>query len=307
METDFSDVWFIDATTYRRCPHWVESYTSGTSAVMWIQTPANLSSVYMLFGESTVEDVSNGEQVFLLHDGFSGSSIDENKWLWGNNTAKTGSVTVSSGELTVTPNADATYDRNMEYIATRMLIRDITVIAKEKLIGSEGRYTTTGFGLGDAAGSTGSTSGTETMSYGIGCIMCSRGRNSDSTGTIRQLTGIGSYTTIGAFGKTHPSLDVYYLNEFIYTDGTIHMKNDGTSICSVYNVDAPEYMKWYAGRGVYDGQTYPVDRVFDWIGIREYVATEPTISIGTAGANPEYVGGEEPTYNLLVGFTGSNF
>jgi hypothetical protein len=64
---------------------------------------------------------------------------------------------------------------------------------------------------------------------------------------------------------------------------------------------------FYMLQGCYTGINPSPVRAINWIGIREYVATEPTISIGTAGANPEYVGGEEPTYNLLVGFTGSNF
>jgi hypothetical protein len=37
------------------------------------------------------------------------------------------------------------------------------------------------------------------------------------------------------------------------------------------------------------------------------VATEPTISIGTASANPEYDSGDTYVPNMLFGFNSSNF
>ena len=49
------------------------------------------------------------------------------------------------------------------------------------------------------------------------------------------------------------------------------------------------------------------ERAIDWFAAFEYVATEPTISVGSEVANPLYSTGEEPTTNLIHGLIGTNF
>jgi surface protein len=316
METDFSDVWFIDATTYKRCPHWIESYTSGTSAVMWIQTPANMSSVYMLFGESTVEDVSNIEQVFILGDDGNGSELNSNKWkLEVNNPWYPDAfTTVSNSVISISPHSSTTTGlRTHSAIVTRLLLgKNVSVIFRDMLEG-EGRYITSGFGDDELLGESGTTAATWSASYGLNSIQYSRGRYSDAGGQIYTVPSYGTRTNLNtSIGQTHPVIDTFYTEEIHWTDDKFEIFRDGTSLGSTTNTDYLDRLSsgfFYIGKGSYDGMTTltDIERHIDWVGIREYVATEPTISIGTAGANPEYVGGEEPTYNLLVGFTGSNF
>jgi hypothetical protein len=308
METDFSDVWFIDATTYKRCPHWVESYTSGTSAVIWIQTPANLSSVYMLFGESTVEDVSNIEQVFILGDGFDGSIdtvINSNKF--DISTLNSGGTALhdGNGNLVIKP-----VDSQSCSIAvnTRMVCGLGTEFIVHEKQSVDQRYPDTLFGTGDIHEYLGLSTWHPAVSIG-GLSVFVQNSTYDTNADLFQYIGNGIYVELASSTSAHsPILETYYYHSYVISTGLFKVVRDFTTQMVIYNeTPLATDVHMYLVQSNHSSISNSPQRIIDWVGIREYVATEPTISIGTAGANPEYVGGEEPTYNLLVGFTGSNF
>ena len=98
---DFSDVRFsIDNST--SLSYWIESYTSGVSAVIWVKFASILTTtVSIYYGNVLVTSESNGVNTFILFDDFLGSSLDTTT----NWTLDAGSVTVTGGTAVVASGA----------------------------------------------------------------------------------------------------------------------------------------------------------------------------------------------------------
>jgi hypothetical protein len=98
---DFGDIRFTtnDGTTL--LDYWMETYTSGTSALFWVEVAGDLSTVdktiYVYYGNSSATDASNGDNTFRLFDHFADASIDTAKWDVGG----TGTAVETGTELTI--------------------------------------------------------------------------------------------------------------------------------------------------------------------------------------------------------------
>ncbi|PWR74801.1 DUF2341 domain-containing protein [Methanospirillum stamsii] len=103
MRSDFRDIRFAQFNG-KRCDYWIESYTSRTSAVVWIEVPtAGQRWLNLFYGNGRAGSESSGANTFDFFDDFTGSNIDTSKW-----TATSG-VSVSSGICTITRGASAAY------------------------------------------------------------------------------------------------------------------------------------------------------------------------------------------------------
>ena len=95
---NFGDIRFTADDGITLLDYWIESYVSGTSAVIWVEVSANLGTdetIYIYYDNSGATTTSNGDDTFLLFDNFLGSSLDTNKWVsW---IAGNGTVTVNNG------------------------------------------------------------------------------------------------------------------------------------------------------------------------------------------------------------------
>jgi len=97
--SDFGDLRFTKSDGVTLLDYWIESYTSGVSAVVWVEVdsiPASPGTVdiYLYYGNPSATSASNGAATFAFFDDFNGDSIDTSKW----NTS--GTVTVSNSEVT---------------------------------------------------------------------------------------------------------------------------------------------------------------------------------------------------------------
>jgi hypothetical protein len=104
MKDDFSDIRFSD--NFRTLPYWIESSTSRSTATVWVKlTEINnaANEFYYYFDNGTASSESSGDNVFELFDDFLGSSVDTGRW-----TTRTGTISVSNSEVTVTNTATAT-------------------------------------------------------------------------------------------------------------------------------------------------------------------------------------------------------
>jgi hypothetical protein len=71
MQDNFGDVRFGDVGFTTEYPHWVESYTSGTSATVWVKVPSvpvGESDMEMRFGHGSHAYTSDGSQTFPFFD-----------------------------------------------------------------------------------------------------------------------------------------------------------------------------------------------------------------------------------------------
>ena len=75
--TDFGDVRFTAADHITLLDYWMESYTTSTSAVFWVEVADDLSTtaqtIYMYYGNSTVTTTSNGSATFMLYEDWDGT------------------------------------------------------------------------------------------------------------------------------------------------------------------------------------------------------------------------------------------
>ena len=114
-ESDFSDLRFTKSDGTTLIDYWIESYTEGVSAVVWVEfgstnggaepIPATPDSInyYMYYGYAAATSASDGDDTFIFFDHFDGSFPGAK---WAGDTASgsvAGSVLTVSGN---TANAD---------------------------------------------------------------------------------------------------------------------------------------------------------------------------------------------------------
>jgi hypothetical protein len=125
---DFTDLRFsIDEVT--ALPYWIESYVSGTSAIIWVKftTISTSQTMYVHYGKPAATSESNGDNTFLFFDDFSGT-LNTTKW------TTPASYTLSSGTIALgvaSNGANAlcsqnAYDLSSYIIVGKQKISDIT-------------------------------------------------------------------------------------------------------------------------------------------------------------------------------------
>ncbi len=98
-KSDFSDLRFTKSDGVTLLDYWIESYTSGVNATVWVEVdsiPAspNTVDIYLYYGNPEAISASNPEATVLLYDNFDDGVIDPNKW-----TNKGGVVVEENGYL----------------------------------------------------------------------------------------------------------------------------------------------------------------------------------------------------------------
>lgn len=99
-KTDFGDVRFTDDDGHTLLDYWIESYTSSSLSIFWVEIADSLESsnvvIYIYYGNSGVSSVSNSANTLLFFDDFSGTL---GAW-----TMRSGTWTIVTGNLKSTSN-----------------------------------------------------------------------------------------------------------------------------------------------------------------------------------------------------------
>ncbi len=119
VRDDFGDVRFTDTDGTSLLDYWIESYTSGVSAVIWIEIDSipispGSNTIYIYYDNPAVTTTSNPTTTFLFFDDFDGSSIDLTKW------TKIGTVNVAGGAAIAS--ADAAIKTITSFTSTNILV-----------------------------------------------------------------------------------------------------------------------------------------------------------------------------------------
>lgn len=108
VRDDFGDVRFTSSDGSTVLTYWIESFTSGSIATIWIKIPLILadpstSTIYIYYDNTSATSLSNGDNAFIFYDHFEGSSLDPTKWTSGPFSPKygDGNVTVSNSIATL--------------------------------------------------------------------------------------------------------------------------------------------------------------------------------------------------------------
>jgi len=84
MQTDFDDIRFTDDDGETLLDHWRETYTVSTSAVFWVEVADNLDSsqdIYMYYGNAGASTASNGKNTFgTLYEDWINEAVNNSIW-----------------------------------------------------------------------------------------------------------------------------------------------------------------------------------------------------------------------------------
>ena len=94
---DGSDIRFVDSIG-NKLSYWIEDWNPEGISIIWVKILyAGTSTIDIYYGNPEAESESNGDETFVFFDDFSGTELDENKWIMDYVT-----VSVSDGEAAIT-------------------------------------------------------------------------------------------------------------------------------------------------------------------------------------------------------------
>ncbi|KYK38487.1 MAG: hypothetical protein AYK18_07005 [Theionarchaea archaeon DG-70] len=128
--TDFSDIRFRESNQTTNLSYWIEEYTTGDEATVWVKLPSSSQTIYIYYGNSEATDQGNVNDVFIFYDDFPGSSLDTNKWTTGGQ----GTLAVTDGYVYASsfgtgsgwhgPEAVATFNTTTDFIVETRMVFD---------------------------------------------------------------------------------------------------------------------------------------------------------------------------------------
>ena len=257
-------------------PYWIESFNySGERAVIWVKVPEITTSnpgaiLYMYFGNSNAESVSNGSAVFDFFDDFNESSLDTNVWY-----VNSGNYVLSNGVLRLNTGAvglQGALSFNLEdgYAVDARILFDGTSSGYSGTIPelSSSRFTAGGNGNSDATVLYMRSGGSQGVNYWIG---------DGSTNSYN----VGS----GSTGWTSEDY-VWYDTGVSVDGGTLKLWKDNQAIKTFSNINWAKQFNYFS-LGYFDGaDSDGQDTSYDWVFIRKYRDNfNPTEELGETQAN----------------------
>lgn len=240
MAQDFRDIRFSDAKG-NPVPYYRESNTS-TSAVIWLKLPANLTKLYLYYGNGGAVSETSGDNVFDFYDGF--SSLSSSKW-----TTVSGSPIVSGGALIL-------YNTTSNEIVKSVSTFGTNTIFESRLYHAVGNRSEAGF-----------------FDVSTGKRVCWLGGVSASNNDCA-FTDNGSYDTYFNDG-TNRQGSTYYIYGCSYVTGGckfwVNYELATTISTTIPSGNLPIVLYSEVNKG---------NVSVDWCRVRKYAAVEPTISVG---------------------------
>ncbi|MBU7038462.1 MAG: DUF2341 domain-containing protein [Theionarchaea archaeon] len=252
-QDDFDDIRFRASDKTTELDHYRESYTSGSSAVFWVELPSSSQTIYILYGNDSASSASNGENTFIFFDGCESGSIGD-EWSEDN----------SAGT--------STYSTEESKFGSRSLKLTQTSTTEDYIIHPSATFNVPNFilELWVKQGDSGNRNSIQTRKSGDYLIFSAVFAASDLKYWSTEMYDTGyDFTTNWEF------------HQFTGTesDDVVKWKLGDTQIASDIHFDpwANLYTIWLKG-----GKDGPNDYVyFDNIKVRKYEATPPTFGFGS--------------------------
>jgi len=104
---DGTDIAFADSDGTTPLHFWREKWDKNNQeAILWVKVPSipasSTKTIYLYYGSSNANDLSNGDNTFIFFDDFDGSDIDTNKWTFVQGSQGNGNYSVVNSILTWT-------------------------------------------------------------------------------------------------------------------------------------------------------------------------------------------------------------
>ena len=269
MRNDCGDLRFVDSDEFTGLPYWIESGCNTNETKVWTKIdslPAgSTKDIYVTYGDlSKVSAETDPSNIFDFYDGFDGTEIDTGKW-----TSSTGTASVSDGNLVLNNSSG--------------LIADNYTLPENTIIETRANPLSTSSMRGGAV-RLATTSSAGWVNDGSANILDILWYNS----TLYAETNTGE-NSFGSFTTGFKDYKITYRPDgvdtalFDYDNGALTRTRSGTN--------TPNTLKpvMYKGTG---GAT---TALWDYIRIRQYTPTPPSITLGS----------EQNTSNISVDFGGN--
>lgn len=244
MQFDFRDIRFTqqDGTI---CPYWIETYTSGVSATVWIKVPiASQRQIILYYGNPQATSESSGSSVFDFFEDF--DSLNGDVW-----STVSGSPSVSGGILTV--------PQSSQIRSTATYAVNTTMMVRAQFTSASNYQDVVGYW---------SAANHRAIFITINTAQNAQSWLGSGGSTMTEMTDPGGYN-IYEIKRNGGSSNIFSIN-------------NGTPVTHSVNVSSSSlplsiYASSTAGDKIY----------VDWVLIRKYTATEPTLTLKQYGPRPD--------------------
>lgn len=251
VQDDFDDLRFTTSDGETLIYHWRETYTSGTSAVVWIEfvsipTSPDTITFYVYYDNSGASSVSDGDNTFIFFDHFD-DGFPTSKW-----SGNTSYASASSSILTITGFTSST---DKEIYGNTAMGGNAAIRTRTYYVGASGKATWNGFMYRSGA--------TRHMSRML--INSTGGQAYDTEDDVGYSSVVSNYTK-----TAYQTYDIYLrqnTNARWFYGGT-EAQNSPKTTNPLDNTNASYAL------GIWTNGAYDVQYV-DWVLIRKYTLNEP--------------------------------
>ena len=241
-ESDYDDIRFTKSDGSTLLDYWIESSSSST-ATIWVEVDSIAGSgdttLYLYYGNSGAPAVSNGTNTFPFFDDFPGSSLDGSKWTVVSGSALVGSSIVTLGSGDIRGNSVFGTNYAIRYNASQSSSGSTSYSCGGGFVNDAGNH----YAL---IGGNGFTAGENTPAQADGAAVWTTG-----------IGGLNSYCIYDILRNGSTSCK-YYRDGANFKEISTHVSTQNLKTILYGNSNAIEYC--------------------DWILVRKYTATEPTVS-----------------------------
>ncbi|MCS7092643.1 MAG: DUF2341 domain-containing protein [Patescibacteria group bacterium] len=285
MKSNCDDIRFLDSNNSTNLNYWIETGNSNscnsTNTRIWVKIPnINANSrktIYMYYGDNSLAAGSSGEDTFIFFDEF--NSFNATKW---SSTNGTNGYSISGGAITI--NSGAVYTNstigNQPGQMVEAQMRWLNTGLQSGLMIANQQNTHSGNSSGAALSYIlrGAPPNFDIYLYGLAA--------SGSSGSY-DIAGAGNILNITFNQNTKyivgTSLDSSNLRFFI------NRSNPQTSTYSTWSSSQNYYLWLGYFMGGNSGTTDISDIEVDWVLVRKYTSSAPSVSVGAETiSNPKY-------------------
>lgn len=263
MQADFDDIRFTSSDGSTFINYWLETKTDSTSATFWVQVPSiaasSAATIYMYYGNASAATISSATSTFLFADDFS-TTLDTSKW------TTVGSPSNSSGILNLSSSNYGIWATS--YTLPGSVVMESYISKSISTIGAMGAVTASGRFQGELT----------TAGWGFDYL----------------FYGGSIYGEVGAAETAFSSWasSAYRRQKIVYVSGS-SVKVYDNAANTTFSSSIP------AASGGFHPEIYNNSGTLsaDWIFVRQYASTDPSVSTGS----------EESTFLLGSGGTTSDY
>jgi len=278
MQSDFNDLRFVEADGVTTIPYWVESKIDGTSATVWLKLPASEITVYQYYGNATVASGSNGDAVFLIFDDFNGATLNTSKWT-ATKLGSTSAVVEHDGAGNLRLAGKPATSSSGSVVSVQTFARGVQIDYRDKI--DNIYYADVSIGSGALQGESGDTSYWHSR-LASGYLALGQVTDGSTDNSLNRAPTSGALLLLAtSTAAPYPNQNTYYLHTFRWdTANNLVWTRDGTQVAAASDSTyAANTMRLALSQGEHS-TGLGGNRYIDWVRVRQYVATSPTLTMG---------------------------